>query len=78
MFDDIFDGSPKEKCFEIIFGANPSVVSTQLDELFTELAHLRLLAEQMEDKISPNLSELENAKNDLYIELVSNILSNNE
>ena len=69
MFDEIFDGSPKEKCFEVIFHANPSVVSTQLEILLDELAAFRAKEQN---------SDLQTAQNDVYIELMSNILSNNE
>lgn len=69
MFDEIFDGSPKEKCFEVIFNANPSVVSTQLEILLDELATFRAKEQN---------SDLQTAQNDIYIELMSNILSNNE
>lgn len=69
MFDEIFDGSPKEKCFEVIFHANPGVVSTQLEILLDELAAFRAKEQN---------SDLQTAQNDIYIELMSNILSNNE
>lgn len=76
MFDELFEGSPQAKCFEIIFGANPSVVSTQLDAVFSELASFRFESEN--EGRTPSIAELDEVKNDLYIELVSNILSNNE
>lgn len=69
MFDEIFDGSPKEKCFEVIFHANAGVVSTQLELLFDELAAFRAKEQNI---------DLQTAQNDIYIELMSNILSNNE
>lgn len=83
MFDELFEGSPEKKCFDIIFGANQSVVSAELGAIFDELCALRVLASRAgvsEDEIKSlaNSTELADEKNDFYITLVSDILSKNE
>ena len=85
MFDEIFEGSLKDKCFEVIFGANRSVSQVEIERLFAELVALRELSaqadisnEQINNFIFNNNGEMEQGLSDLYIELTSSILSQNE
>lgn len=83
MFDELFEGSPRDKAFEIIFGANPSVVGAELEMIFEQFCALKLLASKAgidESEISAlaHSAELDEAKSDFYIDLVSGILSKNE
>lgn len=74
MFEEIFEGDPIEKWKEIIFHANPSVVSQELERMLEELAILELQKEGKEI----NLENLARAKQDLAIQSMGNILSQNE
>lgn len=85
MFDDIFEGSLRDKCFDVIFHANRSVSEVELERFFTELVALREVSascgvtnEQIERFIHSNQGEIEEGLSDVYIELTSSILSKNE
>ena len=83
MFDELFEGNPRDKAFEIIFGANPSVVSSELEMVFEQFCALKILATKAgtTDESVNNLlhtAEQKKKKNDFYIDLVSGILSKNE
>lgn len=85
MFDEIFEGSLKDNCFDVLFAANRSVTQIELERLFAELVALRELSaqadisnEQINNFIFNNNGEMEQGLSDLYIELTSSILSQNE
>ena len=76
MFEDIFEGSPRERFFDVLFAANRSVVEAELERVLTELANYRAAGEN-----ASNLNDLrarDEALNDLYIEITGEILSQNE
>ena len=72
--EEIFEGSAIEKWKEIIFHANPSVVSKELERILEELARYDLQKDGLEETIE-NLAQ---AKQDLAIQSMGNILSQNE
>ncbi len=74
MYEEIFEGSAIEKWKEIVFHANPSVVAKELERILGELARFHLQKEGLEE----NLENLKRAKQDLAIESMGNILSQNE
>lgn len=74
MFEELFEGSPIEKWKEIIFHANPSVVSKELERILEELARAELQKEGLEE----NFENLKRVKQDLAIHSMGNILSRNE
>ncbi|WP_027327568.1 DUF2018 family protein [Helicobacter pametensis] len=74
MFDEIFEGDPIAKWKEIIFNANPSVVSQELDRILEELAQYELLKEG----VDLTFENLKSTKQDLAIQSMGNILSQNE
>ena len=83
MFDELFEGNPRDKAFEIIFGANPSVVSSELEMVFEQFCALKILASKVgisDESVASLLhtTEQKEKKNDFYIDLVSGILSKNE
>lgn len=67
-FESVFEATPKEKFFDILFHANRSLVEDELEKIFKEL----LLKSSLDN------SNLEENLSDFYIELSSNILSKNE
>ncbi len=82
MFEEIFEGSPRERFFDVLFAANRSVVEAELERVFGELASYRASSENGNSNLnSSNLNDLasrDEALNDLYIEVTGEILSQNE
>ena len=85
MFDESFEGSLKDNCFDVLFAANRSVTQIELERLFAELVALRELSaranvsnEEINNFIFNNNGQMEQGLSDLYIELTSSILSQNE
>jgi len=87
--EDIFEGTPKGKYFDIVFHANRNVVENEIDSIMGKVAALELLLEEMlgEDKDIENIirnyvfnhqNEIEDRKKNLYIESMGNILSQSE
>ena len=87
--DDLFGGSPKSKYFDIIFNASRSLVENELVNNLEKIAALELLLEELlgEDKdieriihnfILEHQDQIESRKNDLFIEGMGNILTQNE
>ncbi|MGP1527940.1 MAG: DUF2018 family protein [Campylobacter sp.] len=82
---DIFESSPKEKFFDIVFNANRNLVEEELENLFTKFIAISELAEKAGiDEPAAGSFALENQDlinerlNDLFIGSVANILSQNE
>ncbi|WP_170000053.1 DUF2018 family protein [Campylobacter sp. RM9328] len=82
---DIFNGSLRDKFFEILFYADKNIVSNELDKIFEELIAMREICEQKgisNTEIlsfkSTNPQGLQDGLNDLYIGLSGEILSQNE
>ena len=87
--DDLFGGSPEGKYFDIIFNANRNLVKNELINNLEKIAALELLLEEIlgEDKdieriiqnfILEHQDQIESRKNDLFIEGMGNILTQNE
>ena len=87
--DDIFGGKPEDKFFDIIYNANRNLVQNELVDTVSRTAVMELLLEEMlgEDKdieaiianyYSNNTDKVNNKMNDLYIQMMGNILSQNE
>lgn len=74
MFDEIFEGDPISKWKEIVFNANPSVVGKELERILEELAK----AELQKEHAKIDLEAIEQTKQDLAIQSMGNILSQNE
>lgn len=74
MFEEIFEGSVIEKWKEIIFHANPSVVSKELERLLEELAK----AELREEGKELTLENITLQKQNIALTSMSEILSKNE
>ena len=79
---DIFESSPKEKFFDIVFNANRNLVEEELENLFTKFIAISELAEKAGiDERTAGSFALENQDlinerlNDLFIGSVANILS---
>lgn len=82
---DIFDTSPRQKFYDIVFGANRNIVENSLDSLFQRLVALESLAERtgvsqrdIAGFIASSGAEIEDGLNDIYIGMSGEILSQNE
>jgi len=87
--DDIFGGKPEKKFFDIIFNANRNLVQDELNNSVRKIAALELLLEEMltEDKntdaiinnyVFKNQDKVNQRTDNLYIEMMGNILTQNE
>ena len=87
--DDIFGGTPEGKYFDVIFNANRNLVEQELSNVINKLAAVELLLEDVlgEDKdvetiinnyIFNNQDKIKQRQNNIYIESMGNILSQNE
>ncbi len=87
--DDIFGGKPEKKFYDIVFNANRNLVKNELNDAIAKIAAMELLLEEMlgEDKdtnaiisnyIFNNRDKVERKIDDLYIEMMGNVLSQNE
>ncbi len=87
--DDIFGGKPEKKFFDIIFNANRNLVQDELNNSVRKVAALELLLEEMltEDKdtdaiinnyVFKNQDKVNQRTDNLYIEMMGNILTQNE
>ncbi|MGG7047841.1 MULTISPECIES: DUF2018 family protein [unclassified Campylobacter] len=82
---DIFESSPKQKFYDILFNANQNLVSTELDEIFKFYAAMRLFLEkngfkeaEILDFLDENEAAIDSEINDFYIQVSGEILSKNE
>ncbi|CAD7286619.1 DUF2018 family protein [Campylobacter suis] len=82
---DIFESSPKQKFYDILFNANQNLVSTELDEIFKFHATMRLFLEEngfkeaeILDFLDKNEAAIDSEINDFYIQVSGEILSKNE
>ncbi|CZE47863.1 Domain of uncharacterised function (DUF2018) [Campylobacter geochelonis] len=82
---DIFEGTPREKFFDIIFNANRNLVENEIENLLIKIIALSELCEengisqaQVQNYILQNPDRIEDGLNDAFIHHVGNILSNNE
>ena len=85
--DGMFMGTPKEKFFDIVFNANRGLVENELEDLIERVALLEMVIEDaqlndVEQKMQEikynNSSDLDDAKFDLFISSMGNILTQNE
>ena len=88
--DDFFIGSPRSKFFDILFNANRDLVENALEKHIERHVAMEMLLEKLakekgldlEAEISTigieNQDEIHNAKNDFFIHIVGNILTQNE
>ncbi len=87
--DDIFGGKPEKKFFDIVFNANRNLVQDELNNSVRKVAALELLLEEMftEDKdtdaiinnyVFKNQDKVNQRTDNLYIEMMGNILTQNE
>lgn len=75
----IFESSPRQKFFDIIFNANQNIVETEIENLLIEFVHLKKTLKDKELTISNLDNEaIQDELNDIFIQLSSNILSNSE
>ena len=86
MFDEIFEGSAKDKFFEILFNANRDICDNEIDNLVKRCITLEMLLESkcgdMEKEVrSMQITEKESIEKEAvnkYIEMMASILSQNE
>ena len=82
---DIFESTPREKFYDILFHANRNLVADEIDALLEKLAAFSLFAENsgfsldsLSAYIFEHQDEINERTNDLYMGSTANILSNNE
>ncbi len=87
--DDIFGGKPEKKFYDIVFNANRNLVQNELNDAIAKIAAMELLLEEMmgEEKdtnaiisnyIFNNQEKVNRKIDDLYIEMMGNVLTQNE
>ncbi len=87
--DDIFGGKPEDKFFDVLYNANRNLVQNELINAVSKSVAMELLLEEIlgDDKdiegiisnyIVNNTDKVNTRINDLYIEMMGNILSQNE
>lgn len=86
MNDDLFDQSPQEKFYEILFHANQDAVTKEVESLIERLAALEMLHDaNSEEELDAKLAHIQfdqseqfaAKKEGLYLHYMSNILSQN-
>ena len=82
---DIFEGSARDKFYDILFNANAVLVKNEIDKIFEKFVALSELSERhgiSEDEVANFVAseqdKIYNGLNDLYIGLSGEILSQNE
>ncbi|QKF64481.1 DUF2018 family protein [Campylobacter corcagiensis] len=76
---EIFDGTPRDKFYDVLFNANRNLVEDELDNLLNSFSLMSEFCELNGFDVWANLNVTEiRDLSDLYIELTSNILSKNE
>ena len=86
-FEDIFSPSPKSKFYDILFHANQSVVEVEVEVLLDRFLALESIVASMSEEdplvladrmIASDYGKISEAKNDLYISFVQDVLSKHE
>ena len=82
---DIFEGSARDKFYDILLNANVLLVKNEIDKIFEKFVALSELCERhgiSEDEVANFVAseqdKIYNGLNDLYIGLSGEILSQNE
>ena len=80
---DIFEGGPREKFFEILSAASPTLVQNEIEEALIRLIACERLCEERgisEREIESFIAQqdLQDELNDKFLQISGNILSNNE
>lgn len=82
--DDIFGGSPRTKFFDIVYNANRNLVENELENLLDRYVAMEImleeknLGEKVDSFVFENPDKIEQAKSDVYINFVGDVLTNNE
>jgi hypothetical protein len=86
--NDPFFGSPKSKFFDVIQNANRGIVESVVEEFLDRYAAMEILLAkahkpeeieaEIENTIQNNQDEIYEAKNDIYINLVGDVLTQHE
>lgn len=82
---DIFEGTPKEKFFDILYNSNRNLVENELENFFIKFIAFEEICRQkgihdgdVVSFLATNQDIIEEGLNDIYISLTGNILSNHE
>ena len=82
---DIFEGSARDKFYDILFNADAVLVKNEIDKIFEKFVAMSELCEKhgiSEDEVANFVAseqdKIYNGLNDLYIGLSGEILSQNE
>lgn len=78
---EIFEGTPKEKFFDVLLNANRNIVEYEIEALFKRYSLMEIFCENNGFDVWSALNapvHEDDDISDLYIELTSSILSKNE
>ena len=85
--DDILIGSPKSKFFDMIFCANKNIIKDKLELKIEEYVAMEMLLNQtfgenyllkIRQMMDSNSKEIENFKNDFFINFAQDVLTEHE
>lgn len=88
MFDELFEGTPEDRYFDILFTANRNLVKDELINLIEKLAVCEILLEKhgvdsmevadVKGYILDNQDRVDSVKNNIYMHSMTEIISKNE
>lgn len=85
--NDILVGSPKSKFFDMVFYANKNIIKEKLESKIEEFAAMELILTQtfgeeyllkVKQAIQGNKEDIENYKNDFFINFMQDVLTEHE
>lgn len=86
--DDIFGGTPKSKFFDIVYNANRNLVEFEIENMIDRYVAMEALLEEklgeealrvaVKDMLLNQTDKIYEAKNDVFIGFVGDVLTNNE
>lgn len=86
MFDDIFEGTPKDKFFDILYNANRELCVAEIDKLVKRCVALETLAQDKFQDLDKEVlalifgeeEKLDSGVKNYYMDMMASILSQNE
>ncbi len=86
MFDDIFEGTPKDKFFDILYNANRELCISEIDKLVKRCVALEMLAQDKFQDLDKEVlalifdeeNTLDSGVKNYYMDMMASILSQNE
>lgn len=85
--NDVLVGSPKSKFFDTIFNANKNIIKNKIELMIEEHAAMEIILNQVfgeeyllkiKQMMQNNTEDIENYKNDFFINFMQNVMSEHE